>query len=120
MTFNKVFYGIWAVLFALFAYWQINDPDPELWVSVYVVAIIFCLLGFKGIFPKIPLTVVVVVCLVGAALYWQGEVGSWVSQEVEQHNLSMKNDFMEESRESFGLLIISLVMLPGLIKAWKK
>lgn len=120
MTFNKVYYGIWAVLFALFAFWQFNDPDPEIWVSIYAVAIIFCLLGFKGIFPKIPLTIVVVACLVGAAFYWQGDVGGWVSQEVKQHDLSMKNDFMEESRESFGLLIIALVMVPGLVKAWGK
>ncbi|WP_373400651.1 transmembrane 220 family protein [Algoriphagus halophilus] len=63
---------------------------------------------------------VVAACLIGAAYYWQGHVGDWVSQEVEQHNLSMKNDFMEESRESFGLMIITLVMIPGLIKAWKK
>lgn len=120
MTFNKVYYGLWVFLFALFAFWQFNDPDPEIWVSIYAVAIIFCLLGFRGIFPKIPLTVVVIACFLGAAFYWQGDVGGWVSQEVEQHDLSMKNDFMEESRESFGLLIIGFVMLPGLIKAWKK
>lgn len=120
MTFNKVYYGIWAILFALFAFWQFNDPDPEIWVSIYAVAIIFCFLGFRGIFPKIPLTIVVIACFLGVAFYWQGDVGGWVSQEVEQHDLSMKNDFMEESRESFGLLIIGLVMLPGLVKAWKK
>ncbi|WP_373399895.1 transmembrane 220 family protein [Algoriphagus halophilus] len=48
MTFNKVYYGLWVVLFALFAFWQFNDPDPEIWVSIYGVAIIFCLLGFRG------------------------------------------------------------------------
>ena len=120
MNITKIFYATWAVLFALFAYWQFNDPDPEVWVSTYVVAIIFCLFGFRGIFPKIPLTVLVVACLVGAVYFWPESVSDWIVQELEQKNLSMKTPQMDEARETFGLMIIALVMLPGLIKAWKK
>ncbi|MEB2781399.1 transmembrane 220 family protein [Algoriphagus sp. C2-6-M1] len=119
MKFNKIFYGLWIFIFALFAYWQFNDPDPEVWVSIYGVAMIFCILATRGIFPKIPLTVLAIGCIVGAIYYWQGDVGRWVAQEVEQHNLSMKTQSMEESRETFGLIIILLVMLPALWKAWK-
>jgi hypothetical protein len=89
-------------------------------VSIYGVAMIFCLLGTRGIFPKIPLTILAIGCILGAIYYWQGDVGSWISQEVKQHDLSMKNQYMEESRETFGLLMILLVMLPALWKAWKK
>ena len=35
MKFNKIFFGIWIFIFALFAFWQFNDPDPEVWVSIY-------------------------------------------------------------------------------------
>ncbi|WP_026955615.1 transmembrane 220 family protein [Algoriphagus vanfongensis] len=119
MKFSKIFYGIWAVLFALFAFWQFNDPDPEVWVSIYVVAIIFCLLAVRGIFPKIPLTVVVIACLVGSVYFWPDSVSGWIGQEVEQGDLTMKTPEMEEGRESFGLLIVAVVMLPGLIRSWK-
>lgn len=120
MNFNKIFFGLWIFIFALFAYWQFNDPDPEVWVSIYGAAIIFCILGTRGIFPKIPLTVVVVACLFGAIYFYPGGIGDWIAQEVEQHDLTMKTPQMEEARETFGLLIVALVLSPALWKAWRK
>jgi hypothetical protein len=119
MKFNKIFFGIWALLFVLFAYWQFNDPDPEVWVSIYAVAVIFCLLGVRGIFPKVPLTLVVILCVLGAIYFFPGGVGDWVSQEWAQKDLTMKTQQMEENRETFGLLIIAIVLSPALWKAWK-
>ncbi len=119
MDFNRYFFGVWIFLFALFAYWQINDPDPEVWVSIYVVALIFCLLGVRGIFPKLPLTLMVIACLAGAIYFYPGGIGDWISQELEQKDLTMKTPQMEEARETFGLLIIALVLSPALWKAWK-
>jgi MFS superfamily sulfate permease-like transporter len=119
MKFNQIFFGIWIFIFALFAYWQFNDPDPEVWVSIYGAAMIFCLFGFRGIFPKIPLTLVVVLCGMGAIYFYPGGIGDWISQEVEQKNLHMKTPQMELARETFGLLIVALVLSPALYKAWK-
>ena len=114
------FYGLWVFLFALFAYWQINDPDPEVWVSIYAVAIIFSLFAIRGIFPKIPLTLVVILCLLGAAYFFPGGVGDWIAAEWAQKDLTMKTPQMEENRETFGLLTIALVLSPALYRAWKK
>ena len=120
MKFNKYYFSVWAVIFLLFAYWQFNDPDPEVWVSAYVVAAIFCLLGTRSIFPKLPLSLIVLLCLVGAFYFYPGEIGGWISQEIEQKDLSMKTPQMEEARETFGLLIIAIALSPALWKAWKK
>lgn len=120
MKFNKYFFGTWFFLFALFAYWQLNDPDPEVWVSIYGVAMIFCLLGVRGIFPKLPLTLVVVLVVLGAIYLYPGGVGSWIADEWAQKDLTMKTQQMEENRETFGLAIIALVLSPALYKAWKK
>jgi hypothetical protein len=114
------FYGLWVFLFALFAYWQINDPDPEVWVSIYAVAVIFSLFAVRGIFPKIPLTLVVVVCILGAIYFFPGGVGQWIADEWAQQDLTMKTPQMEENRETFGLLTIALVLSPALYQAWKK
>ena len=114
------FYGLWVFLFALFAYWQINDPDPEVWVSIYAVAVIFSLFAVRGIFPKIPLTLVVVVCILGAIYFFPAGVGQWIADEWAQQDLTMKTPQMEENRETFGLLTIALVLSPALYQAWKK
>lgn len=114
------FYGLWVLLFSLFAYWQFNDPDPEVWVSIYAVAVIFSLFAIRGIFPKIPLTLVVVLCLLGAIYFFPGGVGEWITAEWAQKDLTMKTPQMEENRETFGLLTISLVLSPALYQAWKK
>lgn len=120
MKFNRYFFGVCFFLFALFAYWQFNDPDPEVWVSIYAVAMIFCLLGVRGIFPKIPLTLVILVCIFGAIYFFPGGVGDWISQEWAQKDLTMKTQQMEENRETFGLLTVALLLSPALYKAWKK
>lgn len=116
----RYFYGLWVLLFALFAYWQINDPDPEVWVSIYSVAIIFSLFAIRGIFPKLPLTLVVIVCILGAIYFFPGGVGQWMADEWAQQDLTMKTTQMEENRETFGLLTIALVLSPALYRAWKK
>ena len=114
------FYGLWVILFSLFAYWQFNDPDPEVWVSIYTVAIIFSLFAIRGVFPKLPLTIVVASCVVGAIYFFPWGVGEWVTAEWAQKNLTMKTPQMEENRETFGLLTIALVLSPALFRAWKK
>lgn len=120
MKFNKYYFGLWLVLFALFAFWQFNDPDPEVWISIYGVGMIFCLFGIRGIFPKIPLTLVVVLCVLGAIYMFPGGVGDWIADEIAQKDLTMKTPQMEENRETFGLLTIALALSPALYKAWKK
>ena len=120
MNFNKYYFGLWTLLFALFAFWQFNDPDPEVWISIYAAAMVFCLLGIRGIFPKIPLTLVVVLCVLGAIYMFPGGVGDWIADEWSQKDLTMKTPQMEENRETFGLTIIALVLSPALYKAWKK
>lgn len=120
MKLISYFYGLWIFLFALFAYWQFNDPDPEVWVSIYGAAMIFCIFGLRGIYPKIPLTLVVILCFLGALYFFPGGVGDWIAAEWAQKNLTMKTPQMEENRETFGLLTVALVLSPALYQAWKK
>jgi hypothetical protein len=43
-----------------------------------------------------------------------------MAAEWAQKDLTMKTPQMEESRETFGLLTIVLVLSPALYQAWKK
>jgi predicted transporter len=114
------FFGIFSLLFLLFAYLQWNDPDPEIWVSIYVFAAIMCALAaFKRYFVPVLLTASIVAFL-GGLYFFPASVIDWILQEWRQADLSMKTIDMEEARESFGLLIISVVMGLAAYKGRKK
>ncbi|MGY6743951.1 MAG: transmembrane 220 family protein [Cecembia sp.] len=114
-TFTKYFFIFWFLAFLLFAYWQLNDPDPEIWVPIYLVGALFSAMAVKGKHPLIPLAVVIIACIAGAIYFYPESVSEWVSYELEQKDLSMKTQESEEARETFGLLIMALVLS---VSAW--
>ncbi|EOZ96768.1 hypothetical protein A33Q_2078 [Indibacter alkaliphilus LW1] len=116
----KYFFIFWFFAFLLFAYWQLNDPDPEIWAPIYIAAAIFSALAVKGKHPMIPLTIAIIACLIGAFYFFPDSVSEWISYEVEQKDLSMKTQESEEARETFGLLIIAAVLAVSAYLGWKK
>jgi uncharacterized membrane protein len=118
--FTKYFFVFWILAFLLFAYWQLNDPDPEIWVPIYLVAVFFSALAVKGKHPLIPLIVVIIACIAGAVYFFPESVSEWVSYELEQQDLSMKTQESEEARETFGLLIIAFVLSVSAWIGWRK
>ncbi|SHM38830.1 Transmembrane family 220, helix [Cyclobacterium lianum] len=105
----KRFFGICAVLFLLFAYWQINDPDPEFWVPAYLLAAVTAGFAFFGRFNVNISVIFTFTFLIAAIFFWPENIFSWVGQEWEQKNLSMKTQGMEINREFFGLLVAAVV-----------
>ncbi|MFC4874124.1 transmembrane 220 family protein [Negadavirga shengliensis] len=105
----KVFFGVWALLFLLFAYLQLNDPDPEWWVPAYLLAATMSGLGAFGFFPIRILVVLTFGYLIVAMFFWPENIGGWISQEWAQKDLTMKTEQMEINREFFGLVIMAVV-----------
>jgi uncharacterized membrane protein len=116
---SKIFFAFWSVAFLLFAYWQLNDSDPWIWVPVYIIAAIFSFLAFKNIYPMAPLGVIIVICCIFAVYLFPESVGDWINFEIEQKDLSMKTQNSEEARETFGLLIIAFILTIAFLKGWK-
>lgn len=119
-SFSKYFFLFWIFAFILFGYWQLNDPDPEIWVTIYAAAAIFCGLGAKGIHPKIPLSIAILACVVGAIYFFPDSVKEWIGFELENKDLTMKTKESEEARETFGLLIVAAVLSFSLFIGIKK
>lgn len=119
-TFTKYFFAFWFLAFLLFAYWQINDPDPEIWVSLYLAAALFSVMAFRGKHPLIPLTIGIIACIIGAIYFFPDSVWEWIGFELENKDLSMKTQESEEARETFGLLIVALVMSVSAFIGWRK
>jgi phage-related holin len=112
----KIFNLIFCILFILFAALQYNDPDPWLWMPIYLYAAVLCWLAFKGkFFPKAYL--IGIVGYLGYAVFLfftEDGVLDWITK----HNAaniagSMKADkpWIEDTREFLGLIILIVVLL---------
>lgn len=119
-NFPKYFFIFWIFGFSLFAYWQFNDPDPEIWVTIYAVAILFSAMAARGKHPLIPLGIAIIACIIGAIYFFPDSVGQWIGFELENKDLTMKTQESEEARETFGLLIIASVLSYSAYLGWKK
>ena len=118
-TFKRIFFGVWSLLFLLFAYWQWNDPDPLLWISIYGYGALMALLAAMGKHPLPLLLFGVFFGLAGFLYLYPGAIGDWIAQEWQQQDLSMKNQHMEEAREAFGLLIVSGILGIAAFLGWR-
>lgn len=101
MKTGRFLHGLfWALVFGLFAYWQFNDPDPALWVSIYAVALGLSL--FHAVSGKRRwIHLLAAVLAVAGAIYW------WPGR---YEGLTLENGYtpgIEEARESLGLAIVA-------------
>lgn len=111
----KVFNLTFTVLFIVFAALQYNDPDPYIWVPIYLYSSALCFLAFKGSFyPKAYLAGIIVYTVYAAYLLFDTTgVLSWIQQhhaESMVQTMQAKKPWIEESREFFGLIILITVI----------
>jgi hypothetical protein len=113
MKFFNIFFSI---VFILFAVVQYNDPDPYLWIPIYLYPALLCFLKF--IQKSIPRMAYWAGFLVFGvyAIYKMFDTNGIIDW-VQLHNASnlastMKAEkpWIEASREFFGLVIILLVL----------
>ncbi|MDR6941209.1 transmembrane 220 family protein [Mucilaginibacter pocheonensis] len=111
----KVFNIVFVVLFIIFAGLQYNDPDPYIWVPIYLYSALFCYLAARKKFYPIGYAIGIFVYLVYATykIFDRNGLIDWF----EYHNAeslvgSMKaqKPWIEEVREFFGLLICVAVL----------
>ncbi len=91
-----------VVMFLLFAGWQLNDPDPVLWVTIYLVAAYVSFRAYQGKFNQ-ELLLVLAVSAATAATNSFLQITAWEGMGLE--DLSMKTMNQELAREAFGLVI---------------
>ena len=109
---KKILYALLSLIFALFAYWQLNDKDPMLWVPIY--GGVSLLIGSHLFFnvPKMLRVAVLVAIGIGAAVYIPG-VGGWCNEGMPSITGSMKAEspYIENMREFLGLILAGLALL---------
>lgn len=110
----KVTNFLFALLFLVFAFVQVNDPDPLLWILIYGnMAVLSILAMFNMQFKYWQLITAVIyvayaaVLAEGAWQWWQSPDRSLLFDEIAK----MQNIYIEETREFLGLLICLVVLL---------
>jgi hypothetical protein len=100
-----------AALFLVFAWVQINDPDPWLWVALYVfMAGVFAFAAF-GKKNKYVLLAGIAVCVIWTALLLP-EFINWINMGMPTITGSMKAEepHIEYTREFLGLFICIIAL----------
>lgn len=116
----KTFNIIFLVLFVISAGLQYNDPDPYIWIPIYLFAAYLCYLAIKKIYKPVLYIIGLSIYSVYALylLFDSTGVLNWLTEhEAENIAQSMKatKPWIEETREFFGLLIVIIVLLIDLL-----
>lgn len=111
----KTFNIIFCLLFIISAALQYNDPDPYLWIPIYIIGAFFCFQASRSIFyPNLSIAVILIYTLYGVVLFFDKYgVVSWLKDhDAENIAATMKasKPWIEETREFFGLLILVVVL----------
>ena len=121
----KIFNIVFVVVFIIFAALQYNDPDPYIWVPIYLYAAVLCWYASRNKFyPKAYIAGMIVYALYAAyKIFDQNGLLDWINKHhAEDIAATMKAEkpWIEESREFFGLLILIGVLGIDLIYARRK
>lgn len=93
-----------TIVFLLFTYWQLNDPDPILWVPIYGSAAYVSFQAFRGFVNKELVAVLFVLSTMAGIQLWV-EMTAWEGFMTD--GLAMKTINQELAREAVGLWIAS-------------
>lgn len=117
---RKIIHFTLAVMFLIFAFVQVNDPDPLLWIITYgTLAALSVMAAFDYFIPRIMLVLLVVLSAYAVTLF--PAVREWLQQDdlsmLFDDNARSSYTFVEESREFLGLIICIVVLLIYLLRA---
>lgn len=121
----KIFNLIFCVIFILFAGLQYNDPDPYIWIPIYLFVAILCWMAFRQKFyPRLYLAGIFIFIVYGAFLFFQEDgMLDWMREhETEDIASEMKatKPWIEATREVLGLVILVIVLLVNYFYARRK
>lgn len=107
----KIVNIVFGSLFVLSAILQYNDPDPFLWIVIYLYAGMICFLGYFGKLTKRTLVIGMVLFAFYAATLIPGFY-TWLTGGNQGEifgEMSANRMYVEETREFLGLVICLVI-----------
>jgi len=112
----KIFNILFSLLFLISAGLQYNDPDPYIWIPIYLVGATFCWLAVKNkYYPGAYLFGIVIFS--GYALYLfftEDGVLDWIQKHNAENiagSMKASTPWIEDTREFFGLVVLIVVLV---------
>ncbi len=107
---------IFFLAFIVFAYFNFNDKDAPVWVTIYMLAAVSCALAaFRLYFPLIYIILILFYLTYALILFFAKEgVRDWIfkyNRPSPAESMQATRPYIEKTREFFGLLIISAALL---------
>lgn len=115
----KIVNLVLAVMFLVFAFVQINDPDPILWILIYGVMAVICVLAAFGYSSRLAMVILLVGFFAYSIVLLPG-LREWLAQDDKSvlfdDIAKMQHLYIEESREFLGLVICIIVLIIYLVR----
>lgn len=111
----KVFNIVFMLVFILFAAVQYNDPDPYLWIPIYLYPVVLCYLAMKEKYPRVGYYIGFAIFGLYAIykMFDENGVIDWIKYHQATSiasTMKAEQPWIEETREFFGLVIILVVL----------
>jgi hypothetical protein len=121
----KIFNIIFAILFVIFAALQYNDPDPFIWMPIYLYAAVLCWMASRNKFyPKLMMAGIAVYALYAIYLFFENNgVMDWMTEHDAENiagQMKASTPWIEDTREFFGLCLTSFALLMNYLYAKRK
>lgn len=109
---KKILNGVFAIILVLFAYLQLNDPDPIAWTSFYLVCALVPLLGLINRPHKVVFGIAVALCVITLGIYGEGVYTYYLhrNEEALMQSMNPAKPYIEEAREFLGSLIALVII----------
>jgi hypothetical protein len=113
---------IFCLSFVVFAYLNLNDVDPWLWVPIYMSAAICCALAiFEMYYPSVYILLMLFYLVYAGILFFAKDgVRDWIfkyKKESLVQEMQATKPYIEQTREFFGLLIITGALIINYLAA---
>jgi Transmembrane family 220, helix len=114
---------LFAAMFLLFAFVQLNDPDPVIWILIYGAMAVLSVMAIFEFYPRKILIGLLVLFLAYSLVYIPG-VLEWLRQDNKSDLFDdvakMQHLYIEEAREFLGLIICVTILVFYLFRSRKK
>jgi Transmembrane family 220, helix len=113
---------IFCLSFVVFAYLNLNDVDPWLWIPIYMSAAICCALAiFEMYYPSVYILLMLFYLIYAGILFFAKDgVRDWIfkyKKESLVQEMQATKPYIEQTREFFGLLIITGALIINYLAA---
>ena len=116
----KVFNIIFIILFIVSAALQYNDPDPYVWIPIYLYAALLCYWATRKKYKRSLYMVGLAVYIAYAIYLFFNKTGvlNWIKEHQAENivqTMKATKPWIEETREFFGLLIVIVVLIINIV-----